>query len=228
MDTTISNFIQDREREFIKLTEGLYHDPRLLRETTRKTSFVSQMFMLDFQGRLLYPDPENLVTNSERDFLRRTQDILNGEELLYQVEEDSMQQVPLSPKGLPTKQNFQQQVFSISKSKTIRQPQSHGHYVWYWGKGVHLLFWKVDESGNIIGAELDKVRLVADIIGLLPETDPLSEDHASGRIRLQDSRNDIVYQWGMYEPGEKEKPLVSRSLTQPLNTCMNPERKKNH
>lgn len=93
-------------------------------------------------------------------------------------------------------------------------PGASGWTVWYWGKGMHLLFWR-ERAGGIIGVELDRARLMADVIAVLPDT-PCEQNGRPGRIILADMQGQTLYQWGRYEPTEEETPLTVRDLRYPL------------
>ena len=54
----------------------------------------------------------------------------------------------------------------------------HGWVAWYWDTGLHLLFWRRDPSAAIIAVELDRTRLLAD---LLVELSPAGADDV-GRL----------------------------------------------
>lgn len=90
---------------------------------------------------------------------------------------------------------------------------SHGWHAWYWERGVHLLFWRRDEYGRVIGAEIPRVRLLSDLVGLFPDTGLSS---AEGRIVLLDANGKRIYQWGAYEPKRGDEPAAMRSLLPPL------------
>ena len=92
-----------------------------------------------------------------------------------------------------------------------------GWCTWYWDNGLNLIFWWRDDSGVIVGAELNPVRLMADIIGALPDTgagDILQDDEL---ISLLDSKGDVVYRWGTYQPDANSKPTAALPLTAPLS-----------
>ena len=192
IDNNIVKLIEKRERELLALTDNIAENEENFRETTENSPHINQMFMLDQTGEIIYPSPNALLSSDEWDFLERTKDILNNRELLYQNSSESVVQ---------------------TKGKTRK---TYGWYVWYWGKGIRILFWR--NNGNIIGAELNSNRLLSDIIGILPDTDPFSQKILNGRITLSNTSGDVLYQWGNYEPGEKASPTVERSLSYPLKS----------
>ena len=98
---------------------------------------------------------------------------------------------------------------STTRRKAPARSSSHGWYTWYWGNGANLLFWVRDASGRVIGAECDRSRMLADIVGELPNSDPSDPNLQQGRIALTGGDGVAVYQWGAYEPAQDE--AASRS-----------------
>lgn len=95
-----------------------------------------------------------------------------------------------------------------------------GWYTWYWGRGLHLIFWHRRPSGHVVGVALDRVRWISDVISLLPDTSPIASGQLSqlpSRIRLVDSNGNTVYQWGSFEPTEDALATADIPLSRPLN-----------
>ena len=102
-----------------------------------------------------------------------------------------------------------------SPGQQTGRAKAHGWYVWYWGRGIHVLFWRRTPAGGILGAELDGARLMADVVAVLPET--LEEGSFPGRVTLCDSLGEVIYQWGGYDPPEGAIPLADKALRYPLS-----------
>ncbi len=92
-----------------------------------------------------------------------------------------------------------------------------GWSAWHWDEGLHLIFWRVDAEGRVIGAEVERARLASDIVARLPSTgsDGKSE---TGCTVLRNENGAILYQWGSYALAEGEKPVAERNLKAPLQT----------
>src|SRR6185503_1054742 len=95
---------------------------------------------------------------------------------------------------------------------------THGWYVWYWGRGVHLIFWRRLRTGQIVGVELDRSRWIADLIAELPQTPQAETPASQSRIQLVDSHDDVVYQWGAFEPPRGATPLAEIPASAPLSS----------
>jgi signal transduction histidine kinase len=67
-----------------------------------------------------------------------------------------------------------------------------GWHSWYWDTGLHLLFWRRDDAGNVIAVELNRARLIADLITRLGST----ADDRGARLEVVDISGRVVHQWG--------------------------------
>lgn len=94
---------------------------------------------------------------------------------------------------------------------------NHGWYTWHWGNGVNIVFWVRRASGHVIGAACDRTRLLADIVGELPDSDSSDPGLRQGRVALNGGDGITVYQWGAYEPAPGESARVRLDLAPPLH-----------
>ncbi len=84
---------------------------------------------------------------------------------------------------------------------------------WFWGDGVHWLFWRREADGAVVGAEVDRSALMADILAALPATEPGGT--AESRFAVIEAGR-VLYQWGGYDPAAGEQPRARRTLSSPL------------
>ena len=99
---------------------------------------------------------------------------------------------------------------SYRPKETSKAPP-YGWHSWFWGKGINLLFWQL-RGQQIVGFELDRSRLIADIIAVLPDDLPPHQLFGPVRIDLVDSSDQILHQWG-----SSDEALVHQQ-TQQLST----------
>lgn len=99
------------------------------------------------------------------------------------------------------------------RPKETQKAARHGWHSWFWGKGVNLLFWQLREQ-QIVGFELDRSRLIADIIAVMPDALPPHQLFGPVRIDLVDSSDQILHQWG--SDSELLDHQQSLPLTAPL------------
>ncbi len=201
-DGLIAGYFADRQREFSALATELPLDADRLRARQRREPRVQQIFILAADGRIMHPLPGTPLNDDERSFLLHFAPVVNDRDLvrLAAPPDDELQEAEQA-QG-PVKRAF-------------------GWYPFFWGRGVHLIFWQRRDSGEIVGILLERARWMADIIALLPETglpgkyDGLAHD---ARIRLLDSNGDAVYQWGAYDPPETETAFAELPLQSPLSS----------
>jgi signal transduction histidine kinase len=180
--------IEKRETELLRLLDRGTYEAAELRERVRKSPYIHALFVLDASGNRVHPPPDGPLTANEREFLERSGQIWRDKQLFY------------------------------SSSEGAGKSSSHGWYTWYWGNGVNLLFWVRDASGRVIGAEYDRSRMLADIVGELPNPDPSDVNLQEGRIALTGGDGVTVYQWGSYPSTADEVPRARLDLNYPLNS----------
>ena len=193
VDGSIAELVAERERAFVEATERLPLEPRALREWVRRQPQVAAVFALDPQGTRTYPPPAGPLHEWERAFLRRSEQIWLDKHLFRRRD----------------------LVANVADQKAdVRS--AHGWYTWYWGNDVHLLFWRRYEPGCVLGVEVERVRLLADIVAALPATVSGEPRRGDRRMALLDAKGQTVYQWGQYEPDKGAEPLASLPLSRPL------------
>ena len=107
---------------------------------------------------------------------------------------------------------------ALSRSSPSFLPSS-GWFVWYWDRGLNLVYWQRRPSGHIVGAALERARWIADLIAVLPETDggASAASSVATAFRVVNSAADIVYEWGQ-EPDDKAVPFCEMPLASPLGS----------
>jgi len=166
-------------------------DRETLRRRGRESPYVLQYFVTDGDGRFVFPPvgrPHDLTT-AERRALERTRQVWDGGALAG--------------------------VSGETEGRSSLDSASTGWHAWYWGNGLQLLLWARDGE-RLHVAEINRARLVADLVGALPETDGLSPELAAGRIRFVDAAGRVMYEWGAFEPGDDAVAVASLALQQPL------------
>ena len=100
---------------------------------------------------------------------------------------------------------------------TVTFPNSGGWFVWYWDRGLNLIYWQRRPSGHIIGAALERARWIADLISWLPETSQAAIISADSEptFRVTSSASEVIYEWGGTTPANP-LPYCEVPLAPPL------------
>ncbi|MDG1895475.1 MAG: HAMP domain-containing sensor histidine kinase [Fuerstiella sp.] len=120
--------------------------------------------------------------------------------------------------------------YSVAQVQNIAEfTESSGWFVWYWDRGLNLIYWQRRSSGHIVGCALERARWMADLVAHLPETVDSATEKARRivtRVRLVNTSAESVYQWGGYEPDHGqalcEVPVVAPLASWRLQ-CFVPE-----
>ena len=192
LDGLAMRVLEDRRQELRQALGEVSGDTSAIRHLPRSLPFVEQTFVRDAEGAYIYPNPRDPITDAERDFLQRTRALWQERDTLGDASETGGAEVYEGVAG------------------------DDGWYAWFWDSGLQLLYWRRAPDGRVVGAELGRVQLLAELIGVLPTTDPTDEAASTDRIVLLDARAEPVYQWGLYEPATDEPPRARRSLSPPL------------
>ena len=139
-------------------------DPTLsLMAERRSNPLVRNVFVLDPDLGLLYPDRESPSSQEERDFLLRFNRLFR----------EPASFVPEPVEAEPGSNSAQKykilggSQFS-NRSQPIPEPvKKQGWKPWFWEDALHFLGWQELEDGRIIGVELEMVYLMAELYPLL-------------------------------------------------------------
>jgi len=200
----ITDHFQRVEAQLEDLTTVANPDEAMLRELGRTEPKVMQMFLLTADGQLQYPNLEGSLNGDERRFLMQTSRMFS-EQHFATVSLDAISSNGSKDTGL--------QIHSDSESTIDRPGQrtadaiivedatNTGWLVWYWDRGLNLIYWNRQPSGQIVGAALDRSRWMADLIGKLPDSPPAGRTSRAAntivpRIQLVDAAAEPIYQWG--------------------------------
>lgn len=245
VDKNIRLFFEDAARDVEKITAIDTTDIDQLRSLNRNQPRLMQLFVMNPNGVLIYPDPtqSTMTLNArERLFLIEAAKMFTGQDLKEAIlRAEQNEGNPPPSRSMKSQQqtnrlgdfqisqqqnsNWQQEAVADAyvKNQNIKERPvfegSNGWFQWYWDRGINLIYWQRRPNGKIIGGVLERARWMADLIGQLPDT--VSSDSektvSQTNIRLVDSSGDIVYQWGSYEPASAAA-VCNLRVSQPLSS----------
>jgi signal transduction histidine kinase len=218
INASVARLVAQNAQELLRATDVSSFGDESLRALRRRSRLVRQFFVLQPDGALLYPDRNSsTLTERERDFLDRTRALWNNGEKFYHpadVQTDAQMNVPIRGKG-----------------KGRRVAPSFGWHTWYRDEGVQLIFWQRLSSGHVVGADVVRAAMVADIIASMPASEPplwtgrssLGSEFTPSyavpdRLVLSDLDGAPIYEWGLYDPGDGEQPVVWIPVVAPFSS----------
>lgn len=188
VDAALGRTLDESRQAVIAEMTPLVVDLESLRRRGRESPHVSQYYVRDRNGKFVFPPVAvpGELTAAERDSLARTRQIWDGGALA-----------------------------AATAEVDGGSPDRAGWHAWYWGEGLQLMLW-IRDGERLHVAEINRARLMADLLGSLPETDAFDPELAQGQIRLVGSAGRVLYQWGGFEPGADVQPAASLALSRPL------------
>lgn len=215
IDGVISRHFESLGIELRGTARHITLDPGGIRTVIRRTPQVRQVIVLDREGLVLHPDPASELSISEREFLQEAQELIRDRDLIHASSgpTDSIQPLPESTSSRGGQRG---------SAKDGSAQTDEGWHSWYWGRGVHLIFWQRRADGSVVGLLVERGRWMADLVAALPDT--VNRQHGgmpiatTSRFRLIDSMGQSMYEWGEYEPAEVCTPLAEMAVSSPLNS----------
>lgn len=226
----LAEHLEQVRRQLAELGSRTGTSPDALREMVRTEPLIRQLILLDSQGRLVHPAADAPRNTSEIDFLIEIEQLLKDRDLprLAFPERFGIN----SSSAVTTKQTWANigQNSNRMQSAYASEGRDDGWYVWYFGRGIHLMYWRRVADDQLLVAALSRSRWMADLLSLLPETNPAtnaaaqpddeqvgSSDVTQWRICLTDASNQIVYQWGRMPKNDDDQPMAEIPVVAPLN-----------
>lgn len=187
--TGIDRLIQERAQQiFSEIERAAFVSEEDRRAISRTNPWIRQIFMVTSRGEFLFPnvDDASNLTQREREFFERSQ-------AMWESGPD----------------------FGNGNEKG--RGETRGWHTWYWNDGLHILAWSRNlKSGHIVGAEIERMRLLSDVLGSLPSQGTDDNLPEQARIQLRDVSDRLLYAWGGFEPEEGVEPMTELKLNEPL------------
>ncbi|MEW4487308.1 HAMP domain-containing sensor histidine kinase [Thalassoglobus sp. JC818] len=214
--------IQVKASEMEQLTSIDSYDVDSLRAIVRDDPRLFQLFVIDPNDFIVYPDPRSQLNQTEREFLLNASSLINDRLLQKSVLETQSDPPDTTQKGKTTRLNLLSAAASpseiIQKSEE-KQPTAGRWFVWYWGPGFHLIYWQRRPNGYLVGAALDRSKWISDLIAELPDTSEaeLSPNAAPSQSQIVESGSKVIYKWGRFRPTSGVEPSAELQLPYPLS-----------
>lgn len=226
----VERFFQQVEAQLQDLTSVNNPAVSALRRLGRTDPLVMQMFLLSPDGHLQYPSLEQELNSRERNFLLRASRMFS-EQHLSVASTTAVSSSDDPAIEVETQESMTRLPEQTRPATRLAAPQSGvpppavttatGWFVWYWDRGLNLIYWNRRPSGQVVGVALDRSRWMADLVGQLPDSP--AENRSGGasqtepRIRLVNAASEPVYQWGA-RTDETTEAVCEIALTAPLSS----------
>jgi signal transduction histidine kinase len=220
VDEALNGYFRALQDDWLAHLQQRTLDTEALKALPQELGLVQQVLVIGADAKRVFPPPGVSLSEADKQFLQRTAAIWDNPSLLTQGA--ALPVLALGNSSLVSKRYLadvsRANVTGADASSAEAGPPQSGWYSWHWNAELHHIFWLRDAQGRLIGLELSPVALLADIIARLPATNPRDTTQANTHTRLVNGNGQIVYEWGSYRPGEREKSLAMRPLSHPLGT----------
>lgn len=201
----VSSAINSQENQLLAALKMSDYDPWKLREKIHKQAHIDHLLILNPQKKRVFPPRNMPLSQAERMFIKRISHFIDEMRVATKAEEK------MTKSTLSRAAKFNILNSDIFSSFEPISADNHGWRVWYWENGINLLFWIKTSDQHLIVAEIPRIRLLSDVVAVLPHHH--AKDHL---ITLTDSRDQMIYQWGATQIN-KDQFKYSKSLDYPLN-----------
>lgn len=225
IDTLIQGYFEEMQLKWSLVIPQWKLESSEIRKLIDNDGSIRQVFVIDAQKQRQFPPAENdSITATEKTFVKRLQAVWYDPQILFsnqanvQIEEQALNQTRST-------NSYSKSISSVSRKtvskldnakKSNQNELKQGWYMWYWGSDANLVYWQQNETGSIVGVELEPARVKADLISRLPDTKPVKELDEF-RLRLLDAAGHVVYQWGNYD-NTGSRAQQKRPLSYPLSS----------
>ncbi len=213
MDETIqSHFLELQDSLLAQLAQRPL-DNNSLKQLALESAQVQQVMVIAADGTRVLPAPGAALSESEKKFMQRTSALWDNPSLLTQGGPLAM--VPATQNLGSYAKKFRLSPVNKGTPTGDADSAQSGWYAWHWNAQLHHLFWWRDPQNRLIALELAPVALLSDVITRLPSTGAETSP-AQTRTRLVNGSGQTVYEWGQYQPSDKERSLAMLPLSHPL------------
>ncbi len=199
-----------------------------IRQFLKYSPYILNIYIFDKTQKTIYPSLAQKLSSQEQEFVSKIQ-VISRNQSLFKIQQELEavhKQKNLTQADTQTENNRIQAVSKklslfnrSSQFETKTATLEHGWIAWYLERNLHHLFWFKDKQERIYLLYLDRIRILSELIALLPESALPTDNNKAHRdisIRLTDSNNELVYEWGAYQTNDNKS--ISMMLSYPLSS----------
>ncbi|MEE9325669.1 MAG: HAMP domain-containing sensor histidine kinase [Cocleimonas sp.] len=200
------------EKTFVNRLASIWQDPQMLFSNQTNIQTGERFASLDQSEKRKAPS-KSLFDFSSRSSYQESAD--------SQLQYDSTSVVSSASEAVGFVEKAKPKISTKRKSNSIEAKTNNarqGWYMWHWGSDSNLIYWRQDKSQQIVGIEMEPIRVKADLISRLPDTSSRQANQDDFRLRLLDTAGHVVYQWGNYNQSPNETMQKKAPLSYPLSS----------
>ena len=232
--------LNQRERDFHEKIKTIVEDGDI-RNQVLQTLGIKRNRVGALQNLNAIPQDQTDATNNlNSNWVPKTgagQDFQSGQQSLRRsiqenlIQQDTQQETARDQEsGGQLPQQLNRRFFNVLSDREKQTNRSDvletcsGWFVWYWGRGLNLIYWQRLASGRIVCVALERSRWMSDLVNELPESiaNPTDRELLSNKkdvrtTRIVNSNGATVYQWGD-NPTDDLVLAADVTVSQPLNS----------
>ncbi len=219
----LGRYFDEVRRRLARLVDASGDRPEDLRQLVRGEPLLRQILVLDRRGELIHPPLTERISDDEREFLVEIEQLLKDKDLIRLAFPVATGK-PVSAR-LPAQSTFAGSGASVASpdenSAATGPVPSDGWLVWYWGRGINLMYWRRQGPDRVAVLALARARWVSDLVASLPETRIAQAGRGSlpvaSRVSLVDAGDQVIYQWGTLTDEDPWDAVAETPVVAPLS-----------
>lgn len=180
-----------------------------IRQFLQYSPYILNIYIADKDQKLLYPSLTRNLSAKERLFLKDIQ-VISHNSSLFREQKEIAQNTDNRYSAVS------QKLFSMSRSRQTAEIQEQGWIIWYQQRNLQHIFWFKDAQKRLYLLSLDRIKILSELIALLPDKNPSSHLLQDTSIQLSNSNNELVYEWGDYPQTNTQS--IDLMLSYPLSS----------
>jgi len=201
--------IADKEKLQPASDEQIKQFTHKARQFLQYSPYILNIYIADNDQNILYPSLTQNLSAREAIFLKDIQVISNNDSLF-----SKQQEVVRNTDNRYTA--VSQKFFSMNRSRAVTKKQEQGWITWYQQRNLQHIFWFKDAQKRLYLLSLDRIKILSELIALLPDKNPSSHLLQDTSIQLHNSNNELIYEWGDYSQANTQS--IDLMLSYPLSS----------
>ena len=180
-----------------------------MRQFLQYSPYILNIYIADKDQNILYPSLTQNLSATESVFLKDIQ-VISHNPSLFREQKEIAQNTDNRYAAVSKK------LFSMSRSRQTTEIQEQAWITWYQQRNLQHIFWFKDTQKRLYLLSLDRIKILSELIALLPDKNPSSHLLQDTSIQLSNSNNELIYEWGDYPVVNEQS--IDLMLSYPLSS----------